>query len=393
MHYLRERIIIYCREDDLVRLFFTFVFLIFSFLSIQSQAQVLIKQSISENMDLFDWQAFIDKENIQKNIGFRNQGFNLFGANINILDRLNFDKLDLVQLEKELELYKQGVKRALSSEDIQRAEEAIKLYRDNIEIIENAILEQGFKAGFITEATPTAQAYRKAIQELYQTDHEIVFNLVEKTDKRLFSALGANDEAYAKLILPQVDQYAKKMGKITQSYYDSLWSADQNQDLSVKNMDHLIDTHSSSLQIYNCFKKNFKNPVGEHQIALMNTIGNWYGQQSALGAKGLIEAYTKGIVSNPWFVVSKLHRFTSAPQGVKVMIAEFYRKDILNNKDFINTDEQRKLGARVDALLGLKYLGFLNNEEQQLFDRALSAGVIEKVGKGNYFSGSSRPLP
>ena len=373
-----------------MRLFVAFVFLIFSSLSIESQAQGFIPGPVFEyDFNQFDWSAFSDTANVQKHIDFRNQGFHFFGANTNTLDGLNLGKADLIRLEQELELYKRGIKTGLSSEEMQLAEETIQRHWENINNISAQI--QGY-AGLGAVEKRSIENHMGA-WELYKGDHKVLFNMVEKTDQNLYNLLGNNDEAYAELILPQVEKYTKQMGKITQSYYDSLWSADQNQDLSVKNMDHLIDTYSNSLQIYNCFKKNFKNPVGTHQIALMNTIESWYGQQSALGAKGLIEAYTKGIESNPWFVVSKLHRFTPAPQGVKAMIAEFYRKDILNNKDFISTDEQRKLGARVDALLGLKYLGLLNSEEQQLFDQAIKAGVIEKVGKGNSFSGSSRPLP
>ena len=381
-----------------MRLFSAFVFLIFSFLCFQAQAQGFIPgPNLEYDFNQFDWQAFSDKENVQKYIDFRRGTLEVVPARITNV--LNLGKADLIRLEQELELYKRGIKTGLSSEEIQLAEEAIQRHWENINNISVQI--QGYaELGAVEKIRIPLKKKIESIEdfhmgawELYKGDHKVLFNMVEKTDQNLYNLLGNNDEAYAELILPQVEKYTKQMGKITQSYYDSLWSATQNQDLSDKNMDHLIDTYSSSLQIYNCFKKNFKNPVKTHQIALMNTIESWYGQQSALGAKGLIEAYTKGIVSNPWFVVSKLHRFTPAPQGVKAMIAEFYRKDILNNKDFINTEDDYKLGARVDALVGLKYLGFLNSEEQQLFDQAIKAGVIEKVGKGNYFSGSSRPLP
>ena len=382
------------------KLFFVFIF--FFSLVFQAQAQVLIPGSVFEyDFNQFDWSAFINEENIQKHIDFRNQSFKFFGPD-SVITGLNLGKLDLVRLEQELRFYEQGLKAGLSSEEIQRAEEAIRLHRDNIFSIENTILDQGFKLGFSGSnvADPEIQAHLDIVKELYKGDHEVLFNMVEKTDKKLFSALGSNDEAYAKMILPQVDQYTKKMGGITQSYYDSFWATDQNQATFDKNnISSLIDMYSGSLTIYKCFLKNFKNPVEEEQLKLKQIIESWHGQQSELGAKALISAYRQKQEKefNPFFVVSKLNRFEAeVPQGVKNMIAEFYKNDIINNSEFINTDESYKLGARVNALTGLKYLGVLEEEEYkrelELFNKALSAGIIEKVGKDSYFT-FSRPLP
>ena len=374
------------------KLFFVFIF--FFSLVFQAQAQVLIPGSVFEyDFNQFDWSAFINEENIQKHIDFRNQSFKFFGPD-SVITGLNLGKLDLVRLEQELRFYEQGLKAGLSSEEIQRAEEAIRLHRDNIFSIENTILDQGFKLGFSGSnvADPEIQAHLDIVKELYKGDHEVLFNMVEKTDKKLFSALGSNDEAYAKLILPQVDQYTKKMGDITQSYYDSLKSAYQDElPLGRDDVKILIDAYDDSFQIYKCFLKNFKNPVGEHQQALKVVIQEWYASQSFWGADSMIGAYKKGIESNPWVVASELHRFRPAPQEVRDMIAKFYRNDILNNEEFIKTEERRKLGARVDALIGLKYFGVINEEEQELFNKALEQGVIEAIGGASFF-GYSRPI-
>ena len=182
------------------------------------------------------------------------------------------------------------------------------------------------------------------------------------------------------------------MGDTSQSYYDFLNSAVQA-GVSIdmrRDVDDLINTYSSSLEIYNCFKKNFSNPEGEYQQELMRTIEGWHISQSILGVNSLLETYK--VYDNPAAIVSRLNDFRSAPAEIKDQIAEFYRSEIINNEVFIKTNERRKLRARVKALIGLKYFDYLTPEEQELFDKALEQGVIRNPAEG-VFSGSSRPLP
>ena len=383
-----------------MRLFSAFVFLIFSSLCFQAQAQGFIPgPNLEYDFNQFDWQAFSDKENVQKYIDFRRGTLEVVPARITNV--LNLGKADLIRLEQELELYKQGIKVGLFKSEIARAEEAIGRHWKNVNSLEAQIqMSAGLKAfGEDVKFVPIqpnvvvkAEDYRRDVWELYKGDHEVLFNMVEKTDKNLFSTLNSNDEAYAKMILPQVEQYTKKMGGITQSYYDSLKSAYQDElPLGRDDVKILIDAYDDSFQIYKCFLKNFKNPVGEHQQALKVVIQEWYASQSFWGADSMIGAYKKGIESNPWAVASELHRFRPAPQEVRDMIAKFYRNDILNNEEFIKTEERRKLGARVDALIGLKYFGVINEEEQELFNKALEQGVIEAIGGASFF-GYSRPI-
>ena len=96
--------------------------------------------------------------------------------------------------------------------------------------------------------------------------------------------------------------------------------------------------------------------------------------------------------------MNKLHSFrTKVPAGVKVMVSDFYKNDIINHPDFIDTEESSKLRARVYALIGLKYLGVLDEEgnraERELFERALETGIIEKIDENSFFSFSRRLLP
>ena len=370
-----------------MKLFFSFV--AFFILSFQAQGQGFIPgPNLQYNFDNFDWKSFNDKENIRHRIDFMNEMFREIGADF-IASDISLGKTDLTRLEQELELYKQGIKKGLSPEEIWQAEEAIKLYRDGISSIENTILEQGFNINFIgtdRNITPTEQDYLSAVKKLYQGDHKIVFDMVEKTDQNLYSALGS-DSAYAKMILPQVEQYTKQMGSITQSYYDSLLSAYQARaPLDKKKVAELLSMHSNSLIIYKCFLKNFQNPTDKYQQQLKQVIENWYAEQSALGAKILIETYeVYGLDSNPSSIIYSLNDFRAAPKEITDKIAEFYRKEIINNEGFINTDNRRKLGARVNALIGLKYFDVINEEEQELFNRALEQGVITAPSPNSFF--------
>ena len=112
------------------------LFLFFSSLSLQ--AQVLIEYPINLNMDQFDWSAFSDSKNIQEYIDFRNETFDTLGAKFFTISGINIDKSQLIEIEKELALYKQEIKTDLRI-DIEEAEKAIQLHWKNIRRIENQI--------------------------------------------------------------------------------------------------------------------------------------------------------------------------------------------------------------------------------------------------------------
>ena len=87
--------IIFIYREGFMKLLFSFIFLFF--LSFQTQAQILIEYPIHLNMDEFDWEAFTNKENIQRDIYDRNRRFKTYGVKINSID---LNKIDLVQIEQ-----------------------------------------------------------------------------------------------------------------------------------------------------------------------------------------------------------------------------------------------------------------------------------------------------
>ena len=379
------------------------LFLFFSSLSLQ--AQVLIEYPINLNMDQFDWSAFSDSKNIQEYIDFRNETFDTLGAKFFTISGINIDKSQLIEIEKELALYKQEIKTDLRI-DIEEAEKAIQFHWENIRSIENQIQTyaglgvsvEGLEGITAVPMIGEAKVYRNAVWDLYQGDYKIVFNMVEKKDEGLYELLGGDDEAYARFILPYVEKYMEKIEGTAKDYFASLQSAyDTESSFNTDDIASLKEMYSGSLEIYNCFNENFKNPKGEGQQALMGAIETWHTKQGLLGADSLIKTYENyGMEANPGAVVRSLWEFDDAPDEVKAKIGIFLRKDILNNEDFINTEDRKRLGARVEALVGLKYLGILNPEEEKMFNEAIKAGIIRNLGKGikgDVLSSFDRPLP
>ena len=392
-----------------MKLLFSFTFLLFSSLSFQVQSQVLIKGSASEyDFNKFDWSSFTNKA--QEYIDFKNEIVNEIGAGF-IISRINLDKSDLIRIEQELGLYKQGIKTGLSAEMIQAAEEAIALHWENVNKLENQIkVHAGLVEGLVDVITPMVgktEEYYNGAWELHKGDHNIVFNMVEKKDEALYKAFGGNDEAYAEFIAPYVERYMQKMGETAQTYYDSL-GGELNYEVPVKsgnrkinttfkdfNFINLMEMYLNSLEIYKCFTKNFKEPVGVNQQKLMGSIYDWHTNQALLGMNSRIEGYkTYGIETKPNAVAYSFFKFYDAPIEVKEKIGDFLRNDILNNPEFIDSEERLVLKARVNALVGLNYLGVATPEEQELYKKAIEQGVIG-IYKDNphAFSRSALPLP
>ena len=373
----------FIHREGFMRLLFSFVFLFF--LSFQAQAQSLIEYPIHLNMDEFDWEAFTNKENIQKHIDRRNRRFKIHGAKIITID---LSKKDLVQIEQELELYKRGIKTGLSSEIIQLAEEAIALHRENVNSIENKINAYAGLGGSIDvlvmeQINGTKPEFYKETWELSEAEHEIVFNMVNIEDKRLYEALGSNDEDYAEFIIPYVKRLLKKIQNTTEAYYNSL-GGELDYEIPLGrgylyrettfksfNADNLIDMYSNSLEIYNSFVKNFENrPIGSHQKELMRVIEDWYVHQAFLAVDGWINSYKiYGIYLRPLAVIRQLRNFYEAPMEIKKMIALFLRNDILNNEELMR-EYLFSLDARIDALEILHSLGLATTEETELYNVA-----------------------
>ena len=395
-----------------MRLFFALVFLFFSCSLFQVQAQVLIEYPINQNIDQFDWQAFSDQENVQKYIDFRNQGFHYFGVGPNVLTGLNLDKLDLIRLELELDLYKQGIKQDLSEYEIQQAEEAIGLHWENVRSIENQIRGYaGLEAATIAReqiefipilpAGGSTEDYQKGAWELYKGDQEIVFNIVEKKDKALYEALGRDDEAYAGFISPYVERYTAKMEELGYGYSDSLKSAYEGKtEFNTADVDYLVKMYSDSLKIHNCFKENFSGwTEGAEQRDLEEVIKAWHAKQGLLGMESFVETYKHykeeyGTSFEIGSVAANLFKFRKAPEEVKLRMIDFYRNDIWNNEEFKASKEKPHLRARVNALIGLNFMNALNEEERKFFNRALEEGIIITSNKNpNAIFGFAQPLP
>ena len=383
------------KEVFLMKLLFSFIFLLFSSLSLQIQAQILIEYEIAQNMNRFDWSAFSNKENIQKQIDFRNQRLIFFGAKINTLTGLKIGKSQLIQIEQELDFYKQGIKTGLSTDRMKSAEEAIALHWDNINNIEAQIKTY---AGLMREATglpqPTVgsvEEYYNGVWELHEGDHEVVFNMVEKKNQALYNAFGRDDEAYAGFIAPYVQRQMERIESTAGAYWSSLQSSYSGQkELNNLDVANLIELYMNSLEIYNCFNKNFTN-IGVNQQVLMGSIKDWHTHQALLGANSLIETYnTYGDASNPRAVVIELLGFYEAPDSVRARIVSFLRNDIFYNNAYIYTDDRTRLGTRVNALIGLNSFDVATPEEQDLFNKAIGQGIIEYNNPHNFFG---RPLP
>ena len=383
------------------------IFLVFSSFSLKIQAQVLIDYEVVQDMDRFDWSAFSNKSTIRADIEFENKIFNLLGPGSTIGD-LNIGKSDLIRLEQELDLYRQGRKTGLSPNNIKLAEEAIALHWSNINNIEAQIKAY---AGIGIKGLPpkpkvgSVEDYYNGVWELHEGDHQVVFNMVEKKDQALYNTFGGNDEAYTRFIAPYVKRQMQKMNNTAKAYYQTL-DGDLDYEIIIRsdyseikkqfktlNVANLIDLYIHSLEIYNCFNKNFTNRVGVNQQSLMNSIRDWHTEQALLGANSLIQIHNVyGYKSNPSAVVMELLGFYKAPNTVKEQIISFLRDDIFYNSDYINTDDRKRLGARVDALIGFNSFGMATAKEEELFNKAIEQGIIKYYNPYTFF-GRSLPLP
>ena len=183
------------------------------------------------------------------------------------------------------------------------------------------------------------------------------------------------------------------MENTSKAYWNSLQSTYSTRSpFNRDDIASLTEIYSGSLQIYESFIKNF-NRDGVHQRELLDSIQNWYTNQAVLGSNSLIEAYKiYGETSQPAAIVFSLS-FYGAPRKVKERIGAFLRNDILNNEDFINTEDRHKLGARVYGLIGLNSFGISTEEEKELFNKAIEQGIIKYYSPHSFFGSPTIPLP
>ena len=391
-----------------MKLLFSFIFLFFLSFSTQAQGLFLIEEPNSSNMEQFDWQTFINKENIKKYIDKRNELFDRFGGGV--INGIRLDKIHLVRIEQELKLYEMGIKAGLSPEMIQATKEAITLHWKNVNNTENQVKAYAGLRGsvaFTTMEQINEKDYYNGTWKLYEADHEIVFNMVKKGDKLLYKTLGSNDEFYVKFIILDVKRPLERITNTAEAYYNSLGSElnyKTTRDTEYRyikgpfknlNVTSLTDMYLNSLKIYNSFIENFKTPIGKHQKELMRAIKDWHIHIAFLAVKGWIDSYKiYGVNTNPVIPAARLRKFYEAPMEVKQEIAIFLRNDIFYNKIFTNTDDKNKFRARVNALIGLHALGVATVEEENLYNQAVEQGIITpNVTHANSYAARSLPLP
>lgn len=370
-----------------MKLFFS-LFLIFFSLSFQAKALVLIPYPA--DLSQFDWSAFSDHTNIQKHIDLRNEMFSLVGAGALTVNYINIDKLQLVEIEKEL--YRLQITKGLTLEELQRAREALELHWKNISDIENQIRNYAGLGGVsknvegiqITPIVGDIADYREGVWELYKSNHDIAFNFIEKTDEDFYKLFDGDDKAYAQFISSYIQDYTTESKMIAEGYFNSLQSAyDGKIQFNRDDVDSLFGMYSRSLDMYKCAKKNFGKVAG--QTDLIQTVENWHIEQSWMGANSLIETYNHyGMESNPHSIVRNLLQFKDAPDKVRIKVAGFFR-NIWNDEEFKMGTDQIQKWIHINSLIGLKYLNALNPEEEEAFNRAIKEGMIRNPGKGDVF--------
>ena len=369
---------------------------------------------INHRINHFDWEAFANKENVQKYIDYRNQKFNNHGIGIPVGVKL--DKIYLVRIEQELELYKMGIKTGLSPELIQATKEAIALHWKNLNSKESQAKAYTGLEGFIDVSIMkpkrgTKRDYYEGIWELYRADYEIALSMVEKGDKGLYKTLGSNDEFYVKFITPYVKRFLKKIQNTAQAYYNSLageldyktlrntyyaylkvpyYIKGSFKDINIINLNEM---YFNSLKIKNSFFENFKTPIGKHQKELIKDIESWHTNQAFLGVDGWIDSYNYQINTSPSTVAARLRKFYEAPMEVKKYIALFLR-NILNNEKLMHTNDDYFIRGRSHALIGLYVLGLTTDDEEELYNEAIEQGIISHHNfSAHAYSVDFLPLP
>ena len=374
------------------------------FLSFQSQAQVFIEPGA--DISQFDWSAFSDTDNIQKYINTREGYFDLLGFGDFTATVVHIDKSDLIKLQQEL--YKESTQERLTANEIIQVQNAIKFHFDRIKEKEIQIMasagfipiESGLSIDIMTFPNPSSKEYKGA-WNFYKKEYDIIFDFVEKTDKDFYQALGQDDEAYAEFILPYMNDYIAKGQVMADTYTNVLEEAYKNPEAYFKGgyVSSLNWMSLRSYDIYKCFLKNFKNPVGENQQALMNSITGWYADQSLKGAKALMGEYellntTPSVSGLPTSIVSNLldYAHKDTPEKVREELEVFFRRALTDER--LEVGSFRKNSVYLDALIGLKYLNALNPEEEEAFKRAEELGGVKFSPKnpGVYWSSPTTPL-
>ena len=223
--------------------------------------------------------------------------------------------------------------------------------------------------------------------ELYKSDHQLVFDFIEKTDENFYRAFKGNDEEYIGFITGYVEPYIEQSRESAQAYSNFLEKSFSAQaDFNPSYIASLNQIYLRSLDMYNCALKNFQIEGGANQKGLIESIGNWHEDQSQLSASRLMEAYRiyEEDIRNSHAVVSNLDIYKSAPEGTKKDVENFLR-EVWNDESLKackQIAEHREIP--LEALIGLKEFGALNEEEEEAFNSAFDQGIIRDTGSNFY---------
>ena len=314
--------------------------------------------------------------------------FNIGGSSVLYISYINTEKSNLVKIEKQL--YRLEREGALSSTVIDSAKDAVKAHHKNLTDIENQIRAYAGLTGEEAEIELDRDAkkfYYSGAWELYKSDHQLVFDLIEKTDENFYRAFKGNDEEYIGFITDYVEPYIKQSrasAHIYSNFLDESFTAGTGFNISY--VGRLGQMYLRSLDMYNCALKNFQIDGGANQKGLIESIGNWHEEQSQLSADWLMEAYKIDKGDNyihAYSAVANIRKFKSAPESTKAKVEDFLR-DIWHDESLKAATDRIARELPLEALIGLKEFGALNEEEEEAFNSAFDQGIIRDTGSNFY---------
>ena len=313
--------------------------------------------------------------------------FNIRGSSALYISYINTEKSNLVKIEKQL--YKLEREGALSPTVLRSTKDAVKAHHKNLTDIETRVksyagLIPGVDANPPTGLGSKENFYSRA-WELYKSDHQLVFDLIEKTDRGFYKVFG-NDEEYIDFVTDYVAPYIEQSRESAQAYSNLLEKSFSVQaDFNPTYLGRLDRIYLRSLDMYNCALKNFQIEGGANQKNLIETIGNWHEEQSRLSASRLMESYTiyQEDIRNSHAAVKSLQKLKSAPENTKKDVENFLR-GIWNDESLKNASNRRAQKIPLEALIGLKEFGALNEEEEEAFNSVFDQGIIRDTGFNFY---------
>ena len=190
--------------------FFLILFLLFSSFPLKAELLGLGRGDMSQ----FDLTAFIantDQEIEERRFLFDDELDGKARSMGHFALRMRVDKSDLIEIEKYL--YKLKKERALDPASLRSAKAALAKHQENIADMKKQIRIYAGLTGEEAEIELDRDAkkfYYSGAWELYKSDHQLVFDLIEKTDENFYRAFKGNDEEYIGFITGYVEPYIEQ---------------------------------------------------------------------------------------------------------------------------------------------------------------------------------------